>query len=510
MRNRVAGVMIAVVCLLCVAPAAWAQSDSQWTPAQTSSLDNFIGTAMHRWKVPGLAIGIVQGGNVVYLKGFGVRDIKTGEAVTPDTLFDIGSCTKAFTAASVALLVDRGKMRWDDRVNAYAPIFHLHDPMADEYVTIRDLLTHRTGMGGTDLLWYASPFSLAEIVRRVRYIEPTAGFRARFQYQNVMYAAAGYAVGEASGGTWETFVRQNIFDPLGMNGADSSAVDAQKAANHATPHLEQANGTVETIPWRNLDNIAPAGAINAGVRDMTKWIAMQLNDGVADGKRLISEKSMKEMHTPQIVVPPGGEFSLFFPEPMQLSYGMGWFIEDYRGHQIILHPGDIDGFASVVVLIPEVHTGFVIFANLDHTPVREGLAFHLTDQMLGLQAEDWIAHFDGVAKSFAKAEEEQSTEEKNKPHADTHPSRELAAYAGTYGNRAYGDAIVSLEGDHLTVQFHTFKSALAHFQYDTFVADLRGLGRRTRVTFYLNANGDATKLSMEGLEFERVSARPKD
>ncbi|HLJ41171.1 MAG TPA: serine hydrolase, partial [Candidatus Acidoferrales bacterium] len=299
-------------------------------------------------------------------------------------------------------------------------------------------------------------------------------------------------------------------EPLGMSGADFSAADAQKAANHATPHLEQANGTVETIPWRNLDNIAPAGAINAGVRDMTKWIAMQLNDGVADGKRLVSEKSMKEMHTPQIVVPQEGEFQIFFPESMQLSYGMGWFIEDYRGHQIILHPGDIDGFASLVVLIPEIHTGFVIFANLDHTPVREGLAYHLIDQFLGLPAEDWIAHFDGVAKGFAAAEKRQTQEEEKKEHADTHPSRELAAYAGTYRNRAYGDVVVSVEGDHLAFQFYTFKAALTHFQYDTFVADLAGLGGKTRVTFYLDGDGDVTKLSAEGLNFKRVDARPKD
>ena len=511
MRNRLAGLMIAlVVCVLGAAAAVRAQSNSQWTPAQSSSLDKFIDSAMHQWKVPGLAIGIVRGSSAVYVKGFGVRDIKSGEPVTPDTLFDIGSCTKAFTAASVGILVDRGKMHWDDHVNEYVPFFHLRDPMADENVTMRDLLTHRTGMGGTDLLWYGSPFSLEQIIRRIRYIKPTAGFRARFQYQNVMYATAGYAVGQASGGTWENFVRQNIFEPLGMSGADFSATDAQKAADHATPHLDQPDGSVKTIPWRNLDNIAPAGSINAGVRDMTKWIALQLNDGAVNGKRLISETSMKEMHTPQIVVPAGGEFRLFFPESMQLSYGMGWFIEDYRGHQVILHPGDIDGFASVVVLIPEVQAGFVILANLDHTPVREGLAFHLIDQFLGLPAEDWIGHFADVAKGFAAAEKREAAAEQEKQHANTHPSRELAAYAGTYRNHAYGDAVVSLEGDHLAFQFYTFKSALAHFQYDTFVADLAGLGGKTRVTFYLNGDGDVTKLSAEGLDFKRVNARPED
>ena len=506
MRNRLAKGILAFVVAFCAVMAAGAKTSAQWSASQQSALDKFIQSAMHQWKVPGLAIGIVQGSRVVYLKGFGVRDIKTGEPVTPDTLFDIGSCTKAFTSASVGILVDRGKMHWDDHVNEYVPFFHLRDPMADENVTIRDLLTHRTGMGGTDLLWYGSPFSLKQIIRHVRYIKPTAGFRALFQYQNVMYATAGYAVGEATGGTWENFVRQNICEPLGMSGADFSAVDAQKAADHATPHLEQPNGTVNTIPWRNVDNIAPAGSINAGVRDMTKWIAMQLNDGVANGKRLISDKSMTEMHTPQIVVPAGGEFQLFFPYPMQLSYGMGWFIEDYRGHQIILHPGDIDGFASVVVLIPEVRTGFVILANLDHTPVRAGLAYHLIDQFLGLPAEDWIGHFAKVAKGMNNAEEKATEERGQKRHKGTHPSRGLAAYAGTYRNRGYGDAVVSLEGNHLAFQFHTFQSALTHFQYDTFEANLGG--GKTRVTFYLNADGNVAKLSAEGMQFRRVNERP--
>ena len=506
MRNRLAKGILALMVAFCALTAARAQTSAQWSASQQSALDKFVQSAMHRWKVPGLAIGIVQGSSVVYLKGFGVRDIKTGEPVTSDTLFDIGSCTKAFTAASIGILVDRRKMHWDDPVNEYVPFFHLRDPMADENVTIRDLLTHRTGMGGTDLLWYGSPFSLEQIIRHVRYIKPTAGFRALFQYQNVMYATAGYAVGEATGGTWENFVRQNIFEPLGMSGADFSAVDAQKTADHATPHLEQSNGTVNAIPWRNLDNIAPAGSINAGVRDMTKWIAMQLNDGVANGKRLISDKSMTEMHTPQIVVPAGGEFQLFFPEPMQLSYGMGWFIEDYRGHQIILHPGDIDGFASVVVLIPEVHTGFVILANLDHTPVRAGLAYHLIDQFLGLQAEDWIGHFAKVAKGMNDAEEKTTEERGQKRHKGTHPSRGLAAYVGTYRNRGYGDAVVSLEGNHLAFQFHSFQSALTHFQYDTFEANLGG--GKTRVTFYLNGDGDVAKLSAEGMQFRRVNEHP--
>jgi CubicO group peptidase (beta-lactamase class C family) len=499
MKKRLPQIMSLALILFGFAGPLQARSADQW-----NALDSYIQSAMQKWKVPGMAVGIVQGDHAVYLKGFGVRDIKGGQPVTPDTLFDIGSCTKAFTAASVAILVDEGKMHWDDRVDEYVPFFHLYDRLADEYVTIRDLLTHRTGLQGTDLLWYGSPFTLEDIIRRLRYIEPDEGFRAAFQYQNVMYATVGYAVGEASGSTWQDFVRKRIFDPLGMAGADFSSVDAQQAPDHATPQIEKPDGSVVTMPWRNVDDIAPAGSINAGVRDMTKWIAMQLNDGVAGGKRLISEKSMEGMHTPQIVVPGGGEFQMFFPKSLQLSYGMGWFIQDYRGHQILMHPGDIDGFASLVVLIPEVHTGFVILSNLDHNPVREGLGYHLIDQFLQLPEEDWIEHFAKVSGQFEEEGKRATEAWEKKEIANTHPSRELAAYAGIYRNEAYGDAEVSFSGDHLDFRYHSFASPLTHFQYDTFVMDLGQLGGKTRVRFDLDADGNVAELWFLGMDFKRT------
>ncbi len=499
MKNRLMRSVLMIACLLGFAVAAQAQSNGQW-----QALDSYIQSAMHDGKVPGLAVGIVQNGNAVYVKGFGVRDITTGQPVTPDTLFDIGSCTKAFTAAAAGILVDEGKMRWDDRVDEYIPFFHLYDPLADENVTMRDLLTHRTGMGGTDLLWYGSPFSTEEIIRRVRYIEPEFGFRARFEYQNVMYATAGYAEGQASGGTWQDFVRAHIFGPLGMSGADFSATDAQNAADHATPH-DLKDGKVVTIPWRNIDSVAPAGSINAGVKDMTKWIAVQLNDGMSNGRQIVSAKSLREMHTPQIVVPQGGEFDLFFPKSLQMSYGMGWFIQDYGGHQIWLHPGDIDGFASLVVLIPEVKTGFVILTNLDHTALRSGLGWHLIDEFLNLPQQDWTAHFAKIADQFTAMEKQAEEAGKTPKHPDTHPSRELAAYAGTYRNKAYGDAVVSLAGDTLQIQFRSFSGALKHFQYDTFVADLGGFGNAPAM-FSLDEGGDVSKLTLAGIEFERAGA----
>ncbi len=506
MKNRWVRTSLAIVCLLGFAAAAQAQSTDAGESAQWQALDSWIQAGMQKWKVPGLAVGIVQNGQAVYVKGFGVRDITTGQPVTANTLFDIGSCTKAFTATAAGILVDEGKMKWDERVDDFIPFFHLYDPLADENVTMRDLLTHRTGLGSADLLWYGTPLALPDIIKRVRYIKPQWGFRARFEYNNVMYATAGYAEGQATGGTWDQFVRSHIFEPLGMTGADSSAVDAQNAADHATPHDER-DGKVVTIPWQNIDTVAPAGAINAGVADMAKWIAMQLNDGkAANGQQIVSARSLKETHTPQIVVPQGGEFDLFFPKSLQLSYGMGWFIEDYGGHQIWLHPGDIDGFASLVVLLPEEKTGFAIFANLDHTPLRAGLGYHLIDEFLNLPEQDWTAHFAGVAERFTAMEKKAEEAEANPKYPNTQPSHELAVYAGTYRSQGFGDVVVTLEGGQLHVKYFSFGGTLKHFQFDTFVGNMSGFGRNP-IMFSLDAAGDVSKLTMAGVEFDRVGER---
>lgn len=503
MNRRVMRAVLISLCLAALAVAARAQTSPQ-PDAQWQALDTYIQTETHKFHVPGLAVGIVQNGQAVYVKGFGVRDITTGQPVTPNTLFDIGSCTKAFTSAAAGILVDEDKMQWDAGVDTYIPFFHLYDPLADENVTMRDLLTHRTGLSGGDLLWYGSPFSLEQIIRRVRYLKPAFGFRSRFDYNNVMYATAGYAVGEASGGTWQDFVRNRIFTPLGMTGADFSAIDGQKADDHAMPH-DMKDGKVTVIPWRNIDNVAPAGSINAGVGDMAKWIAMQLNGGMADGRQIVSAKSLQETHTPQIVVPHVAEFDQFFPESQQLSYGMGWFIQDYRGHQIWLHPGDIDGFASLVVLIPEVKTGFVILTNLDHNPVREGLGYHLIDEFLNLPDQDWPAHFADVIKGFSAMEAKAQKDEETPKNPNTHPSHELPAYAGTYRNQAYGDVVVSLAADQLQLKFNSLSGTLKPFQYDTFMADLAGMGKM-RVMFSLDEAGDVSKLTLAGIDFTRVPA----
>lgn len=470
-----------------------------------SSLDQYINSSMKDWKVPGASVAIVRDGSVVYMKGFGVRDIRTNQPVTNDTLFDIGSCTKAFTSAAVAMLVDEGRMQWDGKVNAYIPFFHLHDPLADENVTMRDILAHRTGVPGADLLWFVYPqASREELVRKLASIQPNTGFRANFQYQNLMYVAAGYAVGQVTKSTWDEFIQSRLFAPLGMNESDTSATEAQKSPDYATPHDENPDGSVKAIPWHNIDSVGPAGSVNSSARDMAKWITFQLGDGTYQGKRLISAESMREMQIPQMVIPLNSEIpKIFFPDSTELSYGLGWFVQQYRGHELILHAGDIDGFSTMVVLIPEIHTGYFVVINMGSL-YRQVLSYQIADQLLHLPDAAWSERFKKMDTDL-RAEEKAGEAWQSKRTPGTHPSRDLSAYAGQYQNATYDDAAIGLQNGKLTLHFHAIDSDLEHFQYDTFIAKF---SRKTRLTFDLDADGNVSKFTVAGIEFKRSAPAP--
>lgn len=490
--------LIFLIFVLTAANGAFAQTHRNW-----SSLDRFILASMKEWKVPGASVAIVQGQSPVYVKGFGVRNVRTGAPVDVDTLFDIGSCTKAFTASAIAMLVDQGKMRWNGKVRDYIPFFRLYDPLADEEVTIRDLLTHRTGEQSPDLL-FETPFNREQMVRRLAYVKPNVGFRTRFQYNNMMYVAAGYAVGQVSRGTWGEFVRRRIFDPLGMTDSLTSIVQAEKAADSATPYVKKPDGKIVPIPWMNIDVEGPAGSICSSARDMAKWITFQLNDAVFDGKRLISKKNMQEMHTPQIVVPNGAIKTVFFPDSKLLSYGMGWFIDDYRGHELILHPGDIDGFSALVVLIPELHVGYSVLINLGSGGItyRQVLGYHIADLLLGLPEVNWIAYFHKLSAKFAAEEKEREEAWESKRISGTRPSHELSAYEGDYENPVYGKASIALKNGDLSFRFYSVTSILKHFQYDTFLIHLDG---NHRFTFATDADGNISSFTALGIKFRRIA-----
>jgi len=488
--------------VLAAAITAEAQDRTNW-----SALDQYINSSMKDWKVPGASVAIVRDGSVDYMKGFGIRDIRTKAPVTADTLFDIGSCTKAFTAADIAILVDEGKMDWDGRVNSYIPFFRLNDPLANEMVTIRDLLTHRTGVPGADLVWLINPkASREELIRKLAYVQPNSSFRSKFEYQNLMYLAAGYAVGQVAHGTWDEFTQSRLFAPLGMTESDTSAADAQNAPDHATPHEQEQNGSVKVIPWRNIDSVGPAGSINSSARDMARWITFQLGDGTYHGKRLIAEKSMREMHSAQMVIPLDGEIpKVFFPDSTQLSYGLGWFVQQYRGHQLIIHAGDIDGFATMVVLIPEIHTGYFVVINMGSL-YRQVLSYQIADRLLHLPEAGWSERFRKMRVQL-QADEEAGNAWKSKRMPGTRPTRDLPAYAGHYQNPVYGDAEIGYQSEKLTLRLQTINSDLEHFQYDTFTVKFGG---QTRLTFSLNADGNPSEFIVAGIVFKRSATAPAE
>jgi len=472
-----------------------------------AALDALMNEAMKYWQAPGSAVVVVRGDEVVYLKGFGVKDAGAKQPVTPDTVFAIGSTTKAFVTAAMAILADEGKMSWDDPVRKHLSYFRLSDLLANENVTLRDIVTHRTGLIRHDMLWYGSPWGREEIIKRIGFVPLTYGFRTTFQYQNIMFLTAGQAVGAASKSSWEEFTQKRLFDPLGMKSANFSALKAEKSPDHASPHSKQGS-KIEVIKWRNLDNVGPAGSINASARDLSNWIRLHLNDGVVDGKRLISPENLREMHTPQMVIRNEGRWKLFFPESetSQLSYGLGWFLNDYRGHKLVMHGGTIDGFRASVMLVPKSKIGVAVVANLAGTQMPEATCYNIVDLLLGLPKKDWNAYIGEEAKKFDAAQTKSMLARFDKRHSNTKPSRDLAAYSGVYEDAAYGQAQVLLDENRLVIQWSNFKSKLDHFHYDTFTAMEDAL-KTEQTIFALGVDGEVSGVNFLGVNFKKVKAK---
>ncbi len=487
--------------LLIAATTALAQASAQ--SIDRAKIDAAVQRSMKEWGVPGCAIAIVRGNDVLLTAGYGVKENGKPDRVDPTTIFAIGSMTKAFTTAAMSILVDEGKMNWDDPVRKYIEFFHLQDPLADEMVTLRDLVCHRTGLARNDMLWYNSPLSSEDIIRRIAFLKPTKPFRSAWQYNNLMFLTAGYAVSKVAGTSWQNFVQARIFDPLGMKTADFTTDVVQQAADHASPH-RKTGGKTNVVSWRNLDNIAPAGSINADVAEMANWARLQLNNGEFGGKRIISARNMTEMHTPQMAMRPEDWGREWNPETHQISYGMAWELHDYRGLHLVSHGGAIDGFRSNITLLPDQKLAFVVLSNLDQENMPEALRFSLIDAVLGLQPRDW----DPILIEHFRLEADRATEAAKKRAAarrmDTKPSRELEAYAGEYFDPGYGTSTVSFVQGELRIAWSNFKEPLEHFQFDTF--DVKGGNLRSSpVQFQLGPSGNVRTMNFLGVDFVRQS-----
>lgn len=463
-------------------------------------MDSTAEEALRAWDVPGLAVVIVSPDRVLWLKGYGRRDLAADLPVTPDTAFPLASCSKAFTATLAAMLADDGKLTWDDPVRKHLPDFHLADPVADAGVALRDLLCHRTGLGNHDFLWYRAPWPLAESVRRTCLMPLEWPFRTAFQYQSAMYTAAGYALARTGGEPWESQVRRRIFGPLGMTSARCTTPPAD-APDRATPYRAGADGKLRPIPWYVQAEPNPAGSVHASARDLAAWLQLQIGGGVYHGRRLVSAAALTETHAPQVVIRMTEAIRAANPETVQMSYGLGWVIQDYRSRLLVSHGGVIDGFRAHITLLPREGYALALLSNRHQTRLNLALSNALVDRLLGLPPRDWNDYF----RRLMRREEEVKREaraERDRKREPGPPPRPLADYAGDYDHPAYGRVRVSLKGTGLRWRWSSFDGELAHHHGDVFELTNEFLDDPL-MEFRADRDGKVDRLEFLNLDFKK-------
>ncbi len=491
---------------IAVLPSIAAQTAAASTPP--AELDAYVASAMKTFEVPGLALAIVKDGKILVAKGYGVRKIGDPTAVDEHTMFGIGSNTKAFTTAALATLVDAGKLSWDDPVYQRLPGFVMYDPYVSHEMTIRDLLTHRSGMGlgeGDLLFWPQSSYTRDEIIHKLRFMKPASSFRSHYAYDNLLYMTAGQIIPAVTGTSWDDYIRQNIFVPLGMTNSTTTTTAFRPGDDYAFPH-SRVDGKLQVIALEALDNAGPAGSINSCAADMAKWVQLQLHRGkfVGHDGRLFSEERAREMWTPQTILPIGNYAPpLAGLKPNFADYALGWALRDYHGRKLVGHTGGVAGFVSRVMLVPDENLGVVVLTNAEEDGAFDSILYHILDHYFGLPPTDWVAAFKSVKDMDEKDAAEAMKKAEGARNANSKPSLPLEEYAGTYSDAWYGPITVRSENGSLTISFeHTpgMIGDLQHWQYDTFKAHWR---QRTTedafVTFSLKADGTIDSAKMQAV-----------
>lgn len=468
-------------------------------PAELAGLDAYIEQAMRDWEIPGLAIAVVRGDEIVFARGYGERRLGAGEPVDEHTLFAIASATKAMTVAALGMLVDEGSLDWDDRVIDHLPAFELADPYVTRHLTIRDLLTHRTGVARHDNLWIAAPFDRTEILRRARHLPQVGGFRAAYGYNNIMYMVAGEVLAEVAGSSWDDILETRLFAPLGMTRTTSRAAVVDASDNVATAHVHDA-GRIIPMVRRNYDALGPAGSVWSSAWEMGRWLRLQMAGGAHDGRRLLEQPTVDEMHEPQVIMRMDTTARRMFPTQSFFAYGLGWRMHDYHGRKVVQHTGAVNYTRTQVGMIPSEDIGVVVMTNLSTSTLQTALMYRVFDAFLGIPATDWSEEYLALAERSAAAADRRAEELAASRVAGTSPSLPPDGYAGTFADSLFGEVQVALEDGELVLHYSPdYVADLEHWHYDTFRAAWRSAGfGRTFVTFSLDAGGRARALELQG------------
>jgi CubicO group peptidase (beta-lactamase class C family) len=469
-----------------------------------NDFDQYIQEAMTSWHCPGVAIAVVKGDDILHQNVYGLRDIENDLPLTADTRFAMASVTKSFTAMSVALLVDEGKLEWDKPVREYMPEFILDDPYVTQHVTVRDMLSHRTGLPQHDMAVWRLDISLAEFIERMRHFKFNATFREKFQYNNLMYYATAYLVEKISGQKWADFVQERIFAPLGMTASNFQPEPPQSDQFNAVGYRVDrddeggAKGLIP-MPFGRHTEVSPgaAGALFSTLADLTQWLKLHINEGRLGDAQLVAPHNLKQMHQPQMLMPGDGVSEALFGANIT-AYGLGWMMKPYHGRTLVAHGGNVEGHSLIIGFMPQEKVGVVVLTNIAGLPLRDALLYEGFDRALDVPGKDWNGHIHKIFDPFIIGEAKGKQTAVAEKVADAPPTHPLDAYLGEYEADGYPDFAVRQTEDGLQAQ--TVGSlpwtTLRHYHYNLFEWHWADFDFWLKVSFQVNENGEVDAVSV--------------
>ena len=466
--------------------------------------DTYVIKSQKEWEVPGLSIALVKDGQIIFTKGYGVRELGKPDAVNAQTIFACASTTKAMTAVCMGILVDEGKINWNDPVEKHLPEFRLYDPFVTREIKIRDLFTHNTGVGNADFLWSIMDITGDEVLDKMRWVAPSYSLRSSFIYQNIFYLAAGKIIEKVSGKSWNQYMNEKIFKPLSMTRTVPLTKEATDV-NKTMPH-DRIEGKITVIEHSSADEVGPAGSVWSSAEDIAKWVQCMLDSSKYSGGRLLTAKTWTEMFKPQVIVPA----SQFYPtmqliKPNWTTYGLGWFQHDYKGKKINYHTGSLAGATAIHAQLPDEKLGIYVFGNLDHAEVRHAFVYKAFDLFALGGTRDWSTEFFKLYGNLRAEGEKKEKEFETKRASGTKPSLSLADYAGKYSDPLYGDVEITVTGNQLSININNFvKATLDHWHYDTFRGwfEKKWYGKAI-ASFTIGTDGKISKVNLEGMDFKK-------
>ena len=513
MRDAVklkACIWIFIAALVALASPRRLMAQAEDVTSKLQGFDAYMEKTLNDWNAPGVAVGIVVKDKLVFAKGYGYRDYGKKLPFTPTTLCQIASNTKLFTAVAAGMLVEEGKLTWDKPVREKVPAIEFYNDELNNNVTLRDMLSHRTGITRHDLIWYKGDLSRKELFERIKYMEPKEPLRQTFLYNNLMYAAAGYLIQLQSGKTWEDFVRERIFQPLGMNASVYSVADMLKQDDHGVPFTEKRDSIeLYQIPYyEDTAGVAPCGAIISNIQEMSHWLIALMNEGKYDGKQVLPPNVLKATLEPAIALPNTMAEVRGYWELLNSAYGMGRDTASYRGHLGTYHGGDLDGFHSQVSFMPRERIGVIVFVIGDHcASLNNTVSWNVYERLLGLDRTPWSERLLAIRLKAKKAGTEARAKAGEDRVPNTQASHPLADYVGEYEHPAYGVLRIGMKDQQLQFDFHKIQLPLTRFHYDRFDTPDDEIYGKWSVNFITNPQGDVATAVMSLDEAEASFTR---